>query len=134
MAVSLLPAIQSTIDLSNLDLSTFEFFKYPSPPSKSLYGWDSRAGYKKPTVSPLVDGIQKSKAVLTYIRHLLFGPPAINKVVPMVFDPEFGRKWSPEYERVYGKHGANLIALLGNGYSREKLIYHGALDKNIHYF
>lgn len=134
MAVSLLPSIQSTIDLSNLDLSTFEFFKYPSPPSKSIYGWDSRAGYKKPTVSPLVDGIQKSKAVLTYIRHLLFGPPAINKVVPMVFDPEFGRKWSPEYQRVYGKHGANLIALLGNGYSREKLIYHGAVDKNIPYF
>lgn len=114
------------IDLSNVDLANFQYFKYP--PKMYLYG------AKAMVLDPINDHFAKKKAVLTYFRNILFGNPAHNIPTKIVFDPDFGKKWAPHFERHFGKKGERLIELLGKGYSPEKLRYHGALPPKKTYY
>ncbi|KAL5286050.1 hypothetical protein ACFFRR_007623 [Megaselia abdita] len=113
------------MDLSNVDLANFQYFKYPS--KMYLYG------AKAMVVDPITDHFARKKAVVTYFRNILFGNPDHNIPTKIVFDPDFGKKWAPYFEGHFGKRGERLIELLGKGYSPEKLRYYGAISKKKHY-
>lgn len=104
------------MDLSNVDLQNFQYFKYPK---MYLYG------AKAMVVDPVTDHFAKKKAVLVYFRNILFGNPAHNEPTKIVFDPDFGKKWAPYFEKHFGKKGERLVELLGKGYSPEKLRHYG---------
>lgn len=92
-----------------------------------------RYGGKPVITDPISDHFARKKAVLTYFRNILFGNPAHNIPTKIVFDPNFGEKWAPHFERHFGKKGERLIELLGKGYSPEKLRYYGAIPKKPYY-
>lgn len=46
------------------------------------------------------------------------------------FDPDFGKKYRAAYQRQFGYRGENLVAMIGNGYSRKQLEHYGALGKD----
>lgn len=71
---------------------------------------------------------QKAKAVGTYFTNVLLGNNWQQQISPYVFDPNFGKKWQNHFRKQFGYRGENLIALLGNGYSRNALIFYGAID------
>lgn len=72
--------------------------------------------------------IDKTKAVLEYSRNVLIGKPVNNQQFTFRFDPEFGKRWAPEFQRHYGYRGENLIALLGSGRSFKELAYYGVIN------
>lgn len=74
--------------------------------------------------------LQKAKAISVYVSNVLFGHPGQQQLMAFVFDPEFGKKWQPAFQRQFGYRGENLIALLGNGYSRQALVHYGAIDRD----
>lgn len=72
---------------------------------------------------------QKANAIGTYFTNVLLGNNWQPQIIsPYVFDPDFGKKWQNNFRKQFGYRGENLIALLGNGYSRNALIYYGAID------
>lgn len=115
------------MDLSNVDLLNFQYFKYPSNPKQYYYG------AKAMVLDPVSDHFARKRAVVKYLRNILFGNPSHNIPTKIVFDPDFGEKWAPYFEQHFGKKGERLIELLGKGYSPEKLRYHGAIPKKTYY-
>ncbi|XP_059614369.1 uncharacterized protein LOC132260338 [Phlebotomus argentipes] len=99
--------IGATVDLSNVNLATFKYFK-------------------RHELSP----VQKFQSVLVYFTLLLFGHPHQSHTFPVYFDPEAGRRWRPHFQRQFGRHGENLIALLGSGKTRGDLIHYGAIPRS----
>lgn len=108
----------ASIDLSNVDLFTFKYFKYPA----------SRNHQNQVTQD--VSVIVKAKAMITYAADVLFGNSPASPEIPIDFDPGFGERWRQRYERQFGRRGVNLVALLGQGFSKEELSYYGAMSND----
>lgn len=132
----------ATLDLSNLNLRDFQFFRYqqslpngelktvkPPPPSFGSHIQRAKAGE---TVNR-VHCILTSRLLIfiwlvfffffkftvgTFVQHLLFGYSGNDaKDIPMVFPPTV-EHLRERFERRYGYRGKYLIEQLGNGYFR----------------
>lgn len=112
------------MDLSNVDLLKFQYFKFPK-----MHLHRGKAA----VADTITDHIAKKKAVLTYFRNVLFGNPTHNIPTRIVFDPDLGIKLAPYFEKHFGKKGERLIELLGKGYSPEKLRYQGVIPKDTYH-
>lgn len=107
---------KGSIDLSNVDLSMFKYFKYQAP--------------RQNQITQDASIIVKAKAMITYATDVLFGNSAESPEIQIHFDPQFGQRWRRRYERQFGLRGVNLVALLGQGYSKEELSYYGAMSND----
>jgi hypothetical protein len=125
--------VNSTVELDNLDLTKFQYFKYkPIVTSKPLFfvtkGGELISVQRKPEKpTKLQDTVNRVKAVFTYFRNLLFGNPKHKIRSDIDFPPERAEKLSSKYQQKYGKFGKNLIDFLGSGPSLEKLKKAGAI-------
>ncbi|XP_037950593.1 uncharacterized protein LOC119681461 [Teleopsis dalmanni] len=118
-ANALLHDIFEVVDLSNLDLANYEFFKnLPSQNPKTAA-----------QANLFIEHFQKKKAVLDYLDNLFFGNSPFARETEIVFNPHFGRAWRPYFERKYGKRGERLIAVLGRGHTLQQLRTYGAIPK-----
>ncbi|XP_053967373.1 uncharacterized protein LOC128868853 [Anastrepha ludens] len=119
-AQALLHDIIDVIDLQNLDLANYEYFRnLPSQNPKLA-----------PQANLFFEHFQKKKAVLDYVEHLFFGTSPFTQKSEIPFNPHFGSAWRPYFERRYGKRGANLVDMLGKGYSLQQLRQQGAIPKD----
>lgn len=96
----------------------FKYFKYPA----------SRGHQNHLTQDASV--IVKAKAMITYAADVLFGNSPGSPEIPVPFDPQFGQRWRHQYERQFGRRGVRLVAMLGQGYSKEELSYYGAMSND----
>lgn len=123
---------RATFDLTNVDLTQFQYFKYPKATPKPFYFNQNGLVYsirKRPDQpSKLQDTINKAQATVKYFRDLAFGKPDDRKRSKHVLDPELGSKLSLTYQFKHGQHGERLVELLGSGPSREKLLQSGAIE------
>jgi hypothetical protein len=83
---------------------------------------------------PPLSPFEKTQAVWSYVRKLLFGYPGQRESQQWIFDPEVSVKRRQAFEKQFGYRGENLIALIGQGYSRKELIYYGAINKDFENF
>ncbi|XP_004526559.1 uncharacterized protein LOC101456450 [Ceratitis capitata] len=119
-AHALLHDILDILDLQNLDLANYEYFRnLPSQNPKTA-----------PQANLFLEHFQKKKAVLDYIEHLFLGTSPFTQKSEIPFNPHFGRAWRPYFERRYGKRGANLVDMLGRGYSLQQLRQQGAIPQD----
>lgn len=117
----------ATLDLSNLDLMNFQFFKYPKTTEKPLifykngYVFELRKIPKRP--GPIENTFNHAKAAVGYLKEIALGNPNDKIVSDYKLDPEFGAKWMKDYKSKFGKHGEFLVNLLGaGGASKQELI------------
>lgn len=116
-------AIDATIDLSNLDLRNFRYFKYPIP-AQSIAPRPMMGSYRNnhqpslyqiakppPEAGPLV----KARAVLDYVSSVLFGNLPGEPDIPVYFHPEAAYRSRAKFQRLYGYRGDRLVAGLGRG-------------------
>ncbi|XP_067631397.1 uncharacterized protein [Eurosta solidaginis] len=119
-ASAILNDIFEIIDLQNLDLANFEYFRnLPSQNPKT-------AGQ----ANPLQEHFLKKKAMFDYVEHLFFGLSPLTQPSEIEFNPHFGRAWRPYFEGRHGKRGAKLVEMLGRGYSLEQLRRQGAIPRD----
>ncbi|XP_018796888.1 PREDICTED: uncharacterized protein LOC108973842 [Bactrocera latifrons] len=117
---ALLHDILDIVDLQNVDLRNYEYFRnLPSQNPKT-------AGQ----ANLLLEHFQKKKAVLDYIEHLFLGTSPFTRKSEIPFNPHFGRAWRPYFESRYGKHGVNLVDMLGRGYTLQQLRQQGAIPND----
>ncbi|XP_036330496.1 uncharacterized protein LOC118742485 isoform X1 [Rhagoletis pomonella] len=117
---ALIHDIIDIIDLQSLNLANYEYFRnLPSQNPKTA----AKANLFR-------EHFQKKKAVLDYIEHLFLGTSPFSQESEIPFNPHLGRAWRPYFERKYGKHGANLVDMLGRGYSLQQLRQQGAIPKD----
>lgn len=123
---SCLPALQAllhdaheVIDLSNVDLINYQYFK-------NLPSQDPRRAAQ---ANLFLEHFQKKKAVLDYVENLFLGNSPFTQESEIPFDPHFGRAWRPHYVRKYGWRGERLIDALGRGYSMQQLRQFGAIPR-----
>lgn len=127
----------ATIDLSNVDLVKFKYFKYSHKPPPLINYQNSQYNNNQPILAATATHIPSSsfgtvhkfKAMIQYFSSVLFGNLQRNEV-SIIFDPEFGKKWRPHFEKQFGSHGERLVELLGQGYRKNDLINYGALSKD----
>lgn len=128
----------ATVDLSNVNLLDFKYFK-PEPSSGhhslsslSKAKLSSHQNIKETLVqsilTPITDKFQKVKSVGTYFKNVLLGNPEHKTIRIIKFDPHFGEAWQPYYEHYYGPKGKYLIESLGQGYNPT------VHNKNQHYY
>lgn len=96
----------------------FKYFKYPTGRSQQNQ------------ITQDASALVKAKAMITYAADVLFGNSPDTAEIPINFDPQFGQHWRQRYERQFGRRGVNLVALLGQGYSKEELSHYGAMSKD----
>ncbi|XP_031619810.1 uncharacterized protein LOC116338587 [Contarinia nasturtii] len=102
----------ATLDLSNLNLNDFQFFRYqqklPNGELKQI----------KPPPPSFSSHIQRAKAVGAFVQRLLFGYTGHDgQTIPMVFSPTVDHL-RERFERRYGYRGQHLVEQLGNGQFR----------------
>lgn len=123
---------KASLDWSNLDLKNYEYFKYPKTTVKPFFVKHRGTLYsiKKIPDPPtkLEDTVNRGKAVVTYFRNLAFGNPAERVNEKLILDPDYGRKYSNEYQSKHGRFGENLVDLLGSGPSREELVANDVIE------
>ncbi|XP_036223262.1 uncharacterized protein [Bactrocera oleae] len=117
---ALLHDILDIVDLQNLDLTNYDYFRnLPSQNPKT-------AGQ----ANLFLEHFQKKKAVLDYIEHLFLGTSPFTQKSEIPFNPHFGRAWRPYFQRRYGKRGVNLVDMLGRGYTLQQLRQQGAIPND----
>ncbi|CAO1346881.1 unnamed protein product [Diamesa serratosioi] len=122
----------ATLDLSNLDLLNFQFFKYPKTTEKPLifykngYVFELRKIPKRP--GPIENSFNHAKAAISYLKEVALGNPDDKIVSEYKLDPEFGAKWTNDYKKKFGKHGELLVNLLGAGASKQELMEKDAIS------
>ncbi|CAO1319542.1 unnamed protein product [Diamesa hyperborea] len=123
--------VEATLDLSNLDLMNFQFFRYPKTTEKPLifykngYVFELRKIPKRP--GPIENSFNHAKAAVSYLKEVALGNPDDKIVSEYKLDPEFGAKWMKNYKSKFGKHGELLVNLLGAGASKQELINKDAI-------
>lgn len=104
----------------------FRYFKYPKTTPKPIIIYKDRhifAIRNMPEKSNhIADVLNRAKAVLKYFLVFTFGSSKEMKKSRHVLDPEFGKKWSKNYEAKYGKNGEKLIEFLGSNPRFEDLV------------
>jgi hypothetical protein len=123
---------KSTADWTNLDLTNYEYFKYPKTTVKPYFVKHRGTLYSirkipKPP-SKIEDTVNRGKAIVTYFRNLAFGKPGERMTEKLVLDPDFGRKWSNNYQSKYGRFGKNLVDLIGSGPTKQELIAKNVIE------
>lgn len=133
MSVTCIIGIQATFDWSNLDLVNFQYFKYPKTTTmKPIFLkhngniYSLRKILKKPT--KLEDSFNRATAAVKYLKGLAFGNAEEKIRSKHIVDPEFGRKWSNNYQSKHGKFGDDLVDLLGSGPSHDELVANGVIE------
>lgn len=125
----MITCINASLDLSNLDLVNFKYFKYPQTdqrtPSSSYRNGNLHFPETRTDASPTA----KVMAMFKYFSGVLFGNLAGDEKISIKFDPQFGAKWRPYFERQFGNRGKNLIEILGKGYGKNDLLQYGAVSK-----
>ncbi|XP_055315506.1 uncharacterized protein LOC129575648 [Sitodiplosis mosellana] len=107
----------ATLDLSNLNVNDFQFFRY----QQTLPNGELRQ--VKPPPPSFESHIQHAKAVGKFVQRLLFGYTGDDgKTIPMVFPPTVDHL-RERFERRYGYRGQYLVEQLGNGYFRHSSGY-----------
>lgn len=129
-------ATLNDIDLSNVDLQRFRFFKYPHqpvpeqpiglPPPPPIPARLLRPGQRVFVIRtirrPLVEAVEqhtvgalaKVRAIFGYWGAVLFGNlPGLEPEIPVSFHPEAAYRQRVQYERKFGYRGARLIEQLG---------------------
>lgn len=99
----------TTIDLSNVDLRAYRFFRYIN----RLPNGDFTYARAPP---PSLDAhLQKAKAVAIYFRNVLLGNTGYEaRSVPFVFQPTV-ENLRDKFQQKYGFRGEKLLEQLGNG-------------------
>ena len=112
----------ASLDLSNLDLMNFKFFKYPHQPQYQRHNTANLPENYRNQISSL----QKVKAMFKYFSGVLFGSLQTTQEIPIVFHPEAAKVWRTQFQKKWGPHGKHLIEMLGKGYQKKDLIYYDA--------
>lgn len=79
--------------------------------------------------SRIEDTVNRATAAVKYLKGIAFGNPEEKIKSELILDPEFGEKWSENYQSRHGKFGNNLVDLLGSGPSHDKLLANDAIDQ-----
>lgn len=112
-----------------MDLVNFKYFKYPQADQTRQHSYYKNA---IPQTTPQSNASPTAKvtAMFKYFSGVLFGNLAGGEEIPIKFDPQFGSKWRPYFERQFGYRGKNLIELLGKGYKKSDLVQYGAISSS----
>lgn len=101
----------------------FKYFKYPTDGGGGgVVKYLNQYRNSAPDANVLV----KAKSMAKYVASVLFGNLPGTEEIPVVFHPDAGARLRPHFERHFGQRGANLVALLGKGYSKDDLKRFGA--------
>lgn len=125
-------AVRATSDLTNVDLTKFQYFKYPKTTQKPLFikyhgqVYAIRKIPDPPSKFEII--ISHWKAIVKYLKGIAFGNPEQKIKSELLIDPESGDKLSRSFQLKHGKFGEKLVHLLGAGASKHELIAKGAID------
>lgn len=113
-AFLLLHSTQASLDLSNLDLSSFKLFKYP----QHTRAGDVIYAHRPFNIIDPFDNFNRFKAMMTYFGDVLFGGAKYKREIAVYFDPDAGAKSRFNFQQKFGHRGERLIAALGNGFNK----------------
>lgn len=110
---------KSHLELKNLDLDKFQYFKYttklPSRPYNYVQQGELYSIRKRPeSPKKLHDAFNRVTAVFNYFKHLFFGNPKHQEAMKIDFPPERAEKLKESFKKVHGEFGERLVNSLGS--------------------